>query len=72
MINNAFNQLIFLASTSKLGRTLKPDSDGAVKAKLFKVTKKNFFAVRCGMVQESFSKSLLELKCLISQIASVS
>ncbi len=43
MINNAFNQLIFLASTSKLRRTLKPDSDGAVKAKLFKVTEKNFF-----------------------------
>jgi hypothetical protein len=41
MINNASNQPIFLASTSKLRRTLKSDFEEAAKTKLFKATEKN-------------------------------
>jgi hypothetical protein len=46
MINNTFNQPNFLAPTSDLHRTLKPNSDAVVNTKLFEVTDKIFFAVR--------------------------
>ncbi len=46
IINNTFNQPSFLAPTSELHWTLKPNSDAVVTTKLFEVTDKIFFAVQ--------------------------
>ena len=49
-VNNAFNELIFSASTSELHRTQKLNCDEIVKTKLFEITDKIFFAARDEMV----------------------
>jgi uncharacterized protein YlaN (UPF0358 family) len=69
MINNSFKKPSFLALTSELHRTVKPNSDAVVTTKLFEVTNKIFFAVRGEIVEKIFSQLLLELHKFLSYVS---